>query len=109
MTKHERAIEGAMRSLPDQSLITVATMEAAVAEYLAVMAEPAEDEVRVRVCVGVNEHGYWQAAGEIERPDSVLAAEVSDDEGGTQCRWVEATVPAWHPAVEDECEGEREG
>ena len=84
-------------------------MEAAIAAYQRVMREPAEGDLRARVCVVVDDFGNWMAAGGKGMPDDVAENEaVGLVATGwmPQIRWVEATVPGWHPLPEPVVEGE---
>lgn len=89
-------------------------MEAAIAAYQRVMREPAEDEVRVRVCVAVNQYdngtnGYnaagWSGAGDAGAKKLARDCRCGDF-AEPQFRWIEANVPAWTPPAEETVEGE---
>ena len=111
-TKHARALEAAQEAwkkfyaMPEWKARDLSGMEAAIAAYQHAMRQPGPDEVRVRVCVGVLECGYWNAAGQRGNEDWASKVDVDDEEGGTQFRWVEATVPGWQPPGDPVVEGE---
>ena len=113
MSKHDRAIEAAIQAGDAvwRSKRTASKADAwaeGIAAYLAVMSEPDEGEVRVRVCVAVNATGGAMWAG----------GNGLDDAGNRDCtastglglplqyRWIEANVPAWAPPADPVVEGE---
>jgi hypothetical protein len=114
--KRERAIEAATEALVKSSPKSTWRQDAisVIAAYERAMREPAEGEMRVRVCVAVNEWAPGQpgynAVGWSNASDEALR-EVA---GATRCgvhepqfRWVEANVLAWQEPEEPVSEGRR--
>ena len=113
-TKHERAIEAAVRAVMETDMPFSrgvgglgAVLPTAIDAYQRVMREPGPDEVRVRVAVLVAPEGNWSAAGGSDMGDewAVERAEARLMDAN-QVRWIEANVPAWAPPAEATVEGE---
>ena len=114
-TKHERAIEAAVRAVMETNMPfwrgvggLGAVLPTAIAAYQRAMREPGPDEVRVRVCVAIcDDPEIWGAAGwNAEDSDLRDASCEGMDDREVQHRWIEATVPAWCPPAEEPVEGE---
>ena len=110
--KQERAIEAALsaheRCKSRNGGKHGMWMEAAIAAYQRVMREPAEGDLRVRVCVAVNSTGgaMWVGGNGLDDEGNRDCSASAGLDRPVQIRWIEATVPGWQPPAEETVEGE---